>query len=152
MIVENTSKQDKEFDPVSPGPHAAVLVDNVDLGMEVVEYNGEKKEQHKMRMVFETDEKMEDSRPKIISKKMTVSLHEKATLRGTLETWLGRPLTGEESVKFDLDSLIGTSANIMVLHEPGKQDPSKIYAKIDRVYPAEKKLKPSGDYTRVQDR
>lgn len=138
---------------MSPGPHAAVCVDNVDLGMETVEFQGKKKEQHKMKLVFETDELLEDGKPKIISKKMTASFHERATLRKDLETWLGRPLSDEEvNEGVELDDLIGTSAQVMVLHEAGTKDPGTMFAKIDRIYPAEKKLKPSGNYTRVQDR
>jgi len=152
MIIENNIET-KEFENVSAGPHAAVLVDNVDLGLETVEFEGESKEQHKMKLVFEVDQKMEDGRPMVIGRKMTANVSsEKATLRQTLETWLGRPLTGEEQRSFDLDSLIGTSANIMVIHNADKKEEGKVWANIDRVYPAEKKLKISGNYTRVQDR
>jgi len=152
MIVENNTES-KTFENVSAGPHTAVLVDNVDLGLETVEFEGDTKEQHKMKLVFEVDQQMEDGRPMIISRKMTANVSsEKATLRQTLETWLGRPLTGEEQRSFDLDSLIGTSASIMVIHNQDKKEKDKVWANIDRVYPAEKKLKPSGKYIRVQDR
>lgn len=153
MIVETKIQENKEWENPTAGSHAAVLVDVVDLGLETMTNDkGDSVTKPKVRLVFEIDQKMEDGRPMLVQRKVTASMHEMSNLYGIMETWLGRAPTPEEQARFDLDTMLGESANLMIVHNKDKKDPDKIWANIDRVYPAEKKLKPSGDYKRVQSR
>jgi hypothetical protein len=153
MIVETKIQEKKEWENPTAGSHAGVLVDVVDLGLETMTNDkGDSVTKPKVRLVFEIDQKMSDDRPMLVQRKVTASMHEMSNLYAIIETWLGRAPTPEEQARFDLGAMIGASANLMIIHTKDKNDPEKIWANIDRVYPAEKKLKPSGDYIRVQNR
>lgn len=103
--------------PVAPaGTHAAICVDVIDMGMLKVEYNGQAKMVHKIRIVWQIDEDRDDGKPFQVSKRYTNSLHEKATLRGDLEAWRGRPFTEAELTGFDLEVLIGIPALLNLIH------------------------------------
>jgi hypothetical protein len=100
------------------GTHASRCLDVVDLGMVTSEFNKEKKEQHKVRIVWLTGEINEKTgKPFTASKRYTLSLHEKATLTKDLESWRGQSFTAEERKGFDLERLIGVPALINVIHE-----------------------------------
>ena len=148
MVIQGSTR---EFTPVSAGAHKAVLVDVVDLGIETTEYDGQKKDAPKLRLMFEVDEKTDDGRPMVIGRKLTASIHERSNLTKVLQTWLGRSLTTDERNRLDLDEFIGTSAEVMVIHKVDEKD-GRVWARIDGIYPAKKKLAPSGEYVRVKDR
>tara|TARA_Y100001963_G_scaffold152131_1_gene236340 strand:- start:210 stop:668 length:459 start_codon:yes stop_codon:yes gene_type:complete len=148
MVIEGSMK---EYTPVSAGAHKAVLVDVVDLGLETVEYEGERTTKPKLKLVFEVDEKTDDGKAMVIGRKLTASTHERSNLTKVLQTWLGRSLTIDERNRLDLDEFIGTSAEVMVIHKVDDKD-GRVWARIDGVYPAKDKLKPSKDYQRVKDR
>jgi len=154
MIVETKIQEKKEWENPTAGSHAAVLVDVVDLGLETMTNDkGDSVTKPKVRLVFEIDQKLKETGLAMtVQRKVTASMHEMSNLYGIMETWLGRAPTPEEQARFDLDTMIGESANLMIIHTKDKNFPEKIWANIDRVYPAEKKLKPSGDYIRVQNR
>lgn len=68
-----------------------------------------------MKAVF--DEKKGEE-PFTLSLKVTNSLHEKATLRKTLENWRGRTFTPEELKEgFDLAKVLGIYAQVTVNHK-----------------------------------
>jgi len=107
-----------DFTPCPQGTHAAVCVDVIDLGMIETEFGGVKKSQHKVRIVWQIDEDNPDTKkPFRASKRYTLSLHEKATLRKDLESWRGRPFTAQECEGFDLETLLSVGALINVIHE-----------------------------------
>ena len=99
------------------GTHAAVCVDIVDVGIVESEFNGEKKKQHKVRVVWQIDETQDNGKPFTASKRYTLSLHEKAALRKDLESWRGRPFTNQELEGFDLENLLSIAALVNVIHE-----------------------------------
>lgn len=99
------------------GSHSAVCVDVVDLGMVETEFAGEKKKQHKVRIVWQIAEDQDNGKPFTAGKRYTLSLHEKAALRKDLESWRGKPFTAPELEGFDLEKLIGIGSLISVIHE-----------------------------------
>ncbi len=133
------------------GAHTAVCVDVVDLGIIESEFNGEKKKQHKVRIVWQIDEDMDNGKPYIAGKRYTLSLHEKASLRKDLESWRGRPFTVPELEGFDLENLLSVGALINVIHEPKN---GKVYDNVTSIMRLPKNMiAPSPrDYIRKCDR
>lgn len=82
-----------EFAPPPAGAFAAICYRFIDLGTQTTTFSNETKHQHKVMLSWEitdTDERMEDGRPWTISQRYTWSMHEKSTLRKTLESWRGK--------------------------------------------------------------
>jgi hypothetical protein len=123
----------------------------VDLGVLNVEFGGKKKMQHKIRIVWQIDEVMPNNKPFIASKRYTLSLHEKATLRKDLESWRGRPFTDAESEGFDVESVLHVPAFLNIIEE--KKD-GKTYSNVVGIMKLPKQMGPpvSRDYIRVCDR
>lgn len=108
--------------PVSQGLHQAVAFMLYDLGTHFSEKFG--KSTHKMLIGWEVpSERIEVERdgqkvslPKMISARFTASLHEKAQLRKTLESWRGRGFTKEELAGFDVRSILKANCMVNVIH------------------------------------
>lgn len=149
-------KEDSSEYPLCPdGLHAAVLVDAVDLGQQESKFGTK----HKLSLVFETQLKDEEDQPYILVKRYTWSLHEKSNLRKDLERFRGHKLEANELKEgVDLESYIGMSCNILVVHN--EVEDGKVYANIESVLPYKNakgevayfELKPSGNYQRVIER
>jgi hypothetical protein len=134
--------------PAPQGVHQAVCVDVVDLGMVESNFNGEKKLQHKVKVVWQINELNEETgRRYVVSKRYTASLHEKSSLRKDLQSWRGRPFTPEELRGFDLDILIGLDPNgsrvgreincqINLVHKT--LDDGRIFANVEALMPLAK--------------
>lgn len=135
-------KENSDYVPHPEGIHPAVCVDVIDLGMVDVKYGEEEKTVHKLRLVFETEEKMEDGRNFIVSKKFTASLHPKANLNKFISTWRGKTIHPDEEI--ELEKLIGVSCVLVISHQ--ELPDGKVYASIDAVSKPTKKLTPSGGY------
>jgi hypothetical protein len=133
------------------GAHASVCVDVVDLGIVETEFAGEKKKQHKVRIVWQTEDAQDNGKPFTAQKRYTLSLHEKAALRKDLESWRGRQFTPQELEGFDLERLIGVGAFINVIHE---QRNGKTYDNVASIMKLPRNVsapEPQG-YVRVCDR
>jgi len=149
-------KEDPSEYPLCPdGLHAAVLVDAVDLGKQESPWGAK----HKLSLVFETQTQDEEGKPFILVKRYTWSLHEKSNLRKDLERFRGHKLEPSELKEgVDLESYIGMSCNILVVHN--EVEDGKVYANIESVLPYKNakgevayfELKPSGNYQRVIER
>lgn len=113
---------------------------SVDIGTHETEYQGQKKEQNQVMITFELPEELMEfdgeTKPYIINRFYTKSLHEKASLRNDLASWRGRDFTEEELKEFDLDNILGKPCQINVIHEAKK--PSGVRAKITAILPAGK--------------
>jgi hypothetical protein len=148
-----TLKEGTAFKLVPAGQYNAVCVDVVDLGIVKTTWQGNEREVHKCRIVFELDAVDRESGKRLtIGAYHTASLGEKANLRKFLEAWRGRPFTAEELKGFDTEVLIGVGALIQVVHAT-KGD--KTYDNINSIMVPPRSMKwlePSGAYTRVQDR
>lgn len=82
-----------EFAPPPAGVFPAICYRFIDLGTQTTSFNNETKHQHKVMLSWEItdpEERMEDGRPWTISQRYTWSMHEKSTLRKTLESWRGK--------------------------------------------------------------
>lgn len=126
------------YTPAPEGVHSAVCIDLIDLGIQPTQFG----DKHKLRLVFEVEEKKEDGKPFTISKSFTASLNPKATLAQFLAKWRGKPIVEGETI--DLKKLIGASATLVVSHQTN--DDGKTFAGIDAVSKPTKKLSASGTY------
>lgn len=126
----------------------AVCVDITPLRKRQGQYG----EQDVFKVVFEVDmDKEEGGRYCVWSRNFTPTLNEKANFRKFLRGWFGRDLTEDELKDFDTDSLIGKTAQVVVVHE---FKDGETYANIAACTPHRngEALKPSGKYVRVKDR
>lgn len=139
--------------PVAPeGLHPAACCDVVDLGLVDTQFG----QKHKVEIRWQLEEAIESEkgliRP-IVRQRFTNSLHEKAKLRGVLETWRGRKFTKDELAGFDLEKLIGASCQIQVIHNVS--DEGQTFANVNAVIPLGKgmaKVRVESDYVRQADR
>lgn len=72
----------------------------------------------------------DEAKPRAISNRYNLSLHEKAQLRKHLEAWRGKAFTEEELKGFDLKNILGKACQIQIIHNT--QD-GKIYANISAI-------------------
>jgi hypothetical protein len=140
MILE--CKEAADFVPHPEGIHPAVCVDVIDLGMVETEFQGQKRIVPKLKLVFESEQKTEDGRSCVVSRRFTASLHPKARLAEFLGKWRGRPVVPGESI--DLSKLIGACCTLVVSHQQNPQ--GRTFASIDAISKPTKKLKASGGY------
>lgn len=135
------------FKPAPTGVHTGVCVDVVDLGMKPTPWG----DKHKIRIVWQIEELMDNGKPFLVSKPYTLSLNEKANLRKDLESWRGRAFTEDESDGFDVEAVIGKNC---LLNVQQKVSGENTYANVIGVMPLKKgmpTIQPT-DYKRVKDR
>lgn len=151
MAIIATARGDNEFPTAPAGTFAAVCVDVVDLGMIEVDWGGKKKRQHKIRIAWQIEENQENGKPFLVSKRYTLSLHEKAALRKDLESWRGRAFTESELEGFDVEVLLGIGNYLCIVHT--KKD-GKTWANISAIMrlPKGAQSPTQRDYVRVKDR
>jgi len=112
MVV---AKGTKEFERPSTGSQVGICINIFDLGLQKTTFKGEDTGlKHQVVIRWELAQKMTEGNYAgqrfLITKKYTVSLHEKATLRKDLESWLGIAFTDSQILEgFDLDTLLGKS-------------------------------------------
>jgi hypothetical protein len=114
----------------------------IDLGLMETEFQGQRKLVNKLRLVFESEQKLEDGRNCIVSKNFTASLHPKAKLAEFLGKWRGRPVVPGETI--DLGKLIGACCTLVISHQQNMM--GQTYAAIDAISKPTKRLTPSGFY------
>lgn len=115
IVSENTTAT---FTPCPAGSYLARCVRIVDMGTQVTEYQGERKTARKVLVAFEVlddETRRDDGQPFVLSKRYTLSLHEKAALRKDLASWRGRDFTTEELKGFDLKNVLNAPAFISVV-------------------------------------
>jgi hypothetical protein len=140
MILE--CKESADFVPHPEGIHPAVCVDVIDLGMVETEFQGQKRIVPKLKLVFESEQKTDDGRSCVVSRRFTASLHPKARLAEFIGKWRGRPVVPGESI--DLSKLIGACCTLVISHQQNPQ--GRTFASIDAVSKPTKRLKASGGY------
>jgi hypothetical protein len=144
-----TAQSNKPFDTHPEYNGNAVCVDVTPPKTVQTDYGS--KEQ--FRFVFETTQLRDDGKPYLVwSRGFNTTLGEKSALRAFLKQWFGRDLTTAEQQEFDTDTLIGRTAQIVIVHNDGRN--GETYANIGLIRPDKSGagLKPSGKYTRVKDR
>jgi hypothetical protein len=137
----------KDFTPAPAGLQYAICCDVVDLGM--VHSDKWDKTQHKVRLKWQSEEEMQNGKPFLISKDYTLSMHEKATLRLHIESWMGRKLTEEEAAEFDVEQMLDKVCQLNIVHVQGSKGGT--FANIASIVPAGKRapVMQVRDYERV---
>lgn len=142
------AKEGQSFDPVPAGVYQGVCYAIYDIGHQYSEKFA--KSSHQCIIIWEIpSERIEIDKdgekvslPRVISKKYTLSLGDRANLRKDLESWRGRTFTPDELKGFDLHKLVGVNCMIQVIH---KTSDGKTYANISAILPLYKgmaKLEP----------
>lgn len=150
MIVKGP---EEKFSTAPEGTFPAVCVDNIDLGKIKSMWDGEERERHMVRLVWQIDEEDADGKPYFVKQDYTASLAEKAKLRKQLETWRGRAFTEVELFGFDLDSILGVGCLLNIVHNKGSRGGT--FANVGAVMKLAKGMvtpKPDNSYVRVKDR
>jgi hypothetical protein len=105
------------------------------------------------RLVFETTELRDDGKPYLVwSRGFTASLGEKSALRAFLKQWFGRDLTAAEQQELDTETLIGRTAQLVIVHNEGRNGETYANIGLIRSDKTGANLRPSGKYVRVKDR
>jgi len=122
MPIIANKKEGFTSDPAPAGNHLAICYSMVEIGTEEFEYLGVKKKAHKVRISWELCHEKKVFKPEngeqpfVLSRDYTLSMHEKSTLRGDLESWRGRAFTEDEAKAFDITVLIGKPCMLNVIH------------------------------------
>lgn len=116
-----------EKDIIPAGTHVARCYGIIDLGTQYSEKFG--KWANKIMFQFELPADLtDDGRPPVISKKYTLSLNNKASLRKDLESWIGRSITANEGRDgFALGWMLGAACLLSIVHSGNAE---KAYAYI----------------------
>jgi hypothetical protein len=153
----------KDFIPCPEGFHRAVCCD-VWMKADVLTKFGKK---DKVYLLFQVDElsagltkiELEDGSTKQVPFSTmypaNLSVHEKATLRKTIEIWRGRKFTSDdEAAGFDFEKLVGQNCQVQVQHSNPVGEEKRIYANITALVPANPGLPglTVRDYIRRKDR
>lgn len=111
MILSDTSTGgERTLHP--EGLHPAVCILMANIGTQRTPFkneDGTDKVQKKLVLGWETKDG-------VISKEYTMSLNDKANLRGVLESWRGKKFTEEELEGFDPEVLLGKLCTVQVIH------------------------------------
>lgn len=138
IIAKSNGEKDFQKLPLpEPGTVQAVCCAVWDLGLQK---GFQDKIQHKIIIAWEIEQKIDNpdseyhGKPYMLTKKYTLSLGEKATLRKDLESWRGKPFGKEELESgFDVERLYGINCLLGIAHEPDRNDPSKSYARVTAI-------------------
>lgn len=130
-----------DYPIMEEGVKLAACIGLYDLGTQYQEKWD--KEIRKVLIIWEIPEERieinEEDKPRAISKRYTLSLHQKAQLRKDLEAWRGRAFTDEELQGFDLKNILGKSCQIQIIHN---QVDGKTYANIAAIMALPKGILP----------
>ena len=124
IIAKQSSNTSSDFKLPPAGSFLAKLYRIIDIGTQTTEWMGKKKMQRKIITMFELHGEDNDGqplqtaegKPLIVSKRYTLSLDEKATLRKDLEAWRGKAFTQEELDGFNLEVLLGKCCMVSITH------------------------------------
>lgn len=136
-----------DFANLESGTYLAICYRFIDLGTQITEFQGDKKEQHKVLLGWETpeeyftDNETGEQKPFVINKRYTWSMSEKANLRKDLESWRGQPFqkTDFGPGGFNTKKLLGVPAMITVVRAAGND--GKEYSNITGIGPILKSMK-----------
>lgn len=133
-----------DFTPPPTGAWPAICYRFIDLGTQTSNFNGETKHQRKVMLSWELTDpeiRMDDGRPFTISNRYTWSMHEKSTLRKTLESWRGVAFTDADFGEggFDTKKLLGAPCLLSVV-QVDKND--KTFANISAIMKLPKGVQP----------
>jgi len=144
------ARQEKSnFTPTPKGLWPGVCCDVVDLGIVPGEWGPKHKIQ--IKWLVEAKPPRIDGKPYMVSKKYTLSLHEKANLRIMLETWGQKEMTPKQLEEFDVEGVVGTPCQIQVAEGIGDDGPFSFPQVVLKANGA-KRIEIPKEYVRVKDR
>ena len=140
---------EKKREPINDGTYQSVCCALIDLGTQFNEHFGKSSHQviimweiPELLIKFEKDGK-EVEAPRVISKKYTLSLGEKANLRKDLQSWRGRAFTVEELEGFDLVNVLEKNCMLQIINTTKD---GKTYSNISSMLPLYKGMSSIGPY------
>lgn len=134
------TKQASSFEMTPAGAQVARCYRVIDLGTQTTSWEGQTKKQHKVMVSWELlgDERMADGRPFAVSKRYTVSTHEKSNMRKDMEAWRGKPFSPAEEAQFNIGNVIGAYCLLNVTHKDAPD--GNTYANVASLMPVPKGL------------
>jgi len=136
-ITATTNSTKKNFEPIPAGSYAARCYSMIEMGTNQETYQGLDKMVNKVRITWELPTETQvfkeekGPEPRIISKDFSLSMHEKANLRGFLESWRGKSFTDNEAKSFDVTTLLGVPCLLSITHKTATN--GNTYANISSV-------------------
>jgi len=97
--------------PAPEGTHMCICIGVIDLGTQPSQWGPRRQVAISFELI---DLGLSESRPFVISRVFTNSLHEKSSLRAILESWIGSQAIARED--FSLAEIVGKPAMITVIH------------------------------------
>lgn len=146
------AKAGASFEICPAGSYSAVCCDIVDLGLVESNYSGKVKKQHKVRVAWQVDEKKSSGERFQVSKRYTLSLHEKAALRKDLESWRGVPFSEEQLSGWDIEAVLNVPCMVSIVQNAAN---GNIYANVTAIMRLPKGMAPLAvdpSYVRFKDR
>ena len=137
-IIAENSGNGENYVPVDAGTYMARCFSMVHIGTVEMTWEGQVKHLNKVRLSWELPTELkefkegEGEKPYVISKEYTLSMHEKANLRKTLESWRGAPFTEDQAKAFDVTKLLGVECMLSIIHSVPKAD-GRTYANISSI-------------------
>lgn len=117
MAVILPKDESKDFELIPSGSHVGICYRVIDLGTQMIEYQGSRKQQRKIMLSWEfPEERMSDDRPFSIHKRYTLSSSSKSTLRKDLEAWRGVAFSDADFGSFDIGVLLGKPCLLGIVH------------------------------------
>lgn len=152
-IMGLVATADKKRDPIADGTYQAVCTSLIDLGTQFNEHFG--KSSHQVMIMWEIPELLikfekdgkEVEAPRVISKKYTLSLGEKANLRKDLQSWRGRAFAMEELEGFDLVNVLEKNCMLQIINTTKD---GKTYSNIAAILPLYKGMASIAPYSKAQ--
>lgn len=129
MIIDTGNT--KAFAPLAPGMHDARIVSIVFVGTFPNRFDGAPTKT--IKVGYEVNS---PGRKRVQYEDYNASLTPNAKFRKVIEAVLCRALSKDESFRFEYGNLIGKFCKLVVVNNPSKKDPTKVYANIQAVYPS----------------
>ena len=136
-ITATTNSSSKKFEIIPAGSYPARCYSMIEMGTNQETYQGVDKMVNKVRITWELPtetmvfKEERGPEPRVISKEFSLSMHEKANLRGFLESWRGRSFTDNEAKAFDVTNLLGVPCLLSITHKTANN--GNTYANISSV-------------------
>lgn len=126
-------------DPISAGSHHAICYGVVAIGTQPSN-DPKYKPKKKVVLMWELPQERGDygekkNVPRVISKRYTLTMNPKGTLRPDLESWRGKPFSDTDAAKFDIGALIGANCFVNIVHQ---ERGGATYANIAAIMPLAK--------------
>lgn len=119
-----------DFIPHPEGQYDGIIYQVEDLGMQETNFGMK----HQVSIKIEALEcAMEDGQPFTIQRRVSLSGHQKSTLRKLREQLLGKKLTDDEAYNFDTEELVGIRVGYIVEHNESAE--GRKFANIANIWP-----------------